>query len=431
MTGERVLVTGVGVVSSLGLDTETHFRGLLAGRSGVRAAPPPPLDGLGRLPEARVDGFRPHEHLDHRMLRKILPSGAAFAVVAARRALTDGGLLGDLERLRGAGLYVGSAHLEADFDAFVPALRESLDDAGRFDPRRFARRGMGALDPLFLVKALPNAGLGGISMHDNVTGPTLNLTNGQASGLQAVALAADAVRRGDAAVALAGGYDCMPQIENLAELQLQGRLAAGTDRPERVCRPFDDERCGTVVGEGAAFVLLEAERHARARGVSAYAELLPAAHTTAYGDPSSVHDAGALAEAVQRALGFAGCRADDVDAVFLDGLGTRDDDAREAMAARKALGSALPTFTAATPAIGFTGAATGCFSLAHAALSLRDDVVPPLLNCENPDVRCALTFAGPACRARLRRVLVWTSDRGLKNVAMLVTRHEASRPGRR
>lgn len=424
MTVERVLVTGVGVVSALGLDAETHFRGLLEGRSAVRSAPGPPLDGLGCLPEARVAGFRPQEQLDHRMLRKILPSGAAFAVVAARRALTHGGLLGDVERLRGGGLYVGSANLEADFDAFVPAIRESLDDAGRFDHRRFARRGMTALDPLFLVKALPNAGLGGISMHDSVTGPTLNLTNGQASGLQAVALAAAAVRRGDAPLALAGGYDCLPQIENIAELHLQGRLAPGAGPPERVCRPFDAARSGTVVGEGSAFVLLEAESHARARGAEIHGEVVSAAHTTACGDPTRVHDAAALAEAVRQALRLAECPAGRVDAVFLDGLGTRDDDPREATAVREALGPVTPPVTAATAAIGFTGAAAGCFSLAHAVLSLRDGVVPPLLNCDAPDPRCALAFAGPGCRRTLHRVLVWTSDRGLKNVAMLVARYE-------
>jgi len=416
VSAERVFVTGVGLVSALGLDTEPHFRALVEGRSAVRSAPGPPLDGLGHLPEARVEGFRPHEHLDQRMLRKILPSGAAFAVAAARRALVHGGLFGDLERLRGTGLYVGSANLEADFDAFVPAIRESLDEAGRFDLRRFAHRGMTALDPLFLVKALPNAGLGGITMHDNVTGPTLNLTNGQASGLQAVALGAAAVQRGDAAVVLAGGYDCMPQIENLAELHLQGRLASGSGPAELMCRPFDAKRGGTVVGDGSAFVLLEAASHARARKATVYGEVLSAAHTT------GAADARALGEAVRQALRFADCRPEDVDAVFLDGLGTWDDDAREAAAAREALGSAAPLCASATPAIGFTGAAAGCFSFAHAVLSMRDGVVPPLLNRETPDPSCALTFAGPGCRRALDRVLVWTSDRGAKNVAMLVAR---------
>lgn len=416
----RVMATGAGIISALSLDAADHFVRLVRGESGVAPSRSAPLDGYGSLPEARVQGFCLHSRVEHRMLRKLLPSGAAFAVAAARQALRDAGLVGDAERLSRAGLYVGSVQLEIDFDTFVPALRASLDEAGGFDLRRFAVRGMKALDPLFLVRALPNAGLGAIAMHDQVTGPNLNLTNGSASGLQAIALAAAAVRRGEVDLAVAGGYDCLLQIENLTELLVQGRLAYGPAAAERPCRPFDRDRAGTVAGEGAAFVVLEAEAHARARGARAYAEVEAAAHTTsAHADHGP--DAGqALHAAAARALQSAACEVRELDALFGDGLGTREDDLREAAAARRLPLNGGAVFTAPTAAIGFTGAASGSFSFVHAALALHAGVVPPQINSRVHDPECALPLAAPGALRVPRRVLAWSSDRGIKNVALLL-----------
>lgn len=419
MSERRVLVTGVGVVSALGLSAGEHFARLLAGESGLAPLDHPDYLSFPRRLQGRVPPFDVRQRVEQRLLRKILAPSAVYAVLAAGQALADGDLAAGDERRRDCGLYVGSVQLDVDFNLFVPVLRESLDRHGRFDLRLFVQRGMRVLDPLFMVKALPNSGLCGITIEHQVTGPNLNLANGSISGLQAVAMATAAIRRGEAELALAGGFDSLVQLESMAEHLLAGRLAEREDPPHRACRPFDLDRQGYALGEAAAFVLLESEEHARARGARVYATVLGAAHTTAgpVGDASRV----ALERAARRALEAGGCAPEELDAVFGDGLATEEDDLREAAAWQLlAPGPARAVFTAATPALGFTGAASGSLSLAHALLAMARGVVPPLLNCERPDPRCALPLAHRPVAGPCRRALIWNSDWRGKHTAMVV-----------
>jgi 3-oxoacyl-[acyl-carrier-protein] synthase II len=368
-----------------------------------------------------VPPFEVRRWIEQRLLRKVLSPSAMYAVIAAGQALADAGLPPGDERRQDAGLYVGSVQLDLDFNLFAPVLRESLDAEGRFDLRLFVRRGMKVLDPLFLVKALPNSGLCGITIEHQVTGPNLNVTNGAVSGLQAVALAAAAVRRGETPIALAGGYDSQVQLESMVEHMLAGRLTTREELGPRACRPFDAERDGFVLGEAAAFVVLEAEAHARRRAARSYGEVLAASQTTLPADRGGA----ALAQAARLALRRTGYAPDDLDAVFGDGIATVDDDLREATAAACLLGSALVPFTAATGATGFTGAASGVVSLVNALLAMEQGVIPPTLHCDRPDPRCELRLVRQPLAAACRRVLVWTSDHRGKSSAMVLGRDGA------
>lgn len=372
--------------------------------------------------EARVTGFERQKLITNRMLRKLLSPSAGYAVGAAGEAITDAGVMEDKATLGKCGLYVGSLSLEIDPDVFVSPLKASLTPQGAFDICLFAKRGMKLLDPLFLVRALPNAGLCGISVEHQVLGPNTNLTNGSTSGLMSVGLAMAAIQRGEVDCAVAGGYDTLLGMDSVAEHLIANRLSRHYEEPDRACRPFDRHRDGYVLGEGAALVFLESVDHAEARDARAYAELLSCAETAdpALLAPEHTADGIALEQAARRALEAADRGVEEVGVIFGDGLGTEPDDLREASAVERLCPEPTVHFTAATSAIGFTGAASGVFSLVHAVMAVRERVVPALANCDDPDPRCSIHFLTRPERGAYRHALVWQSDRGVKNVALLV-----------
>jgi 3-oxoacyl-[acyl-carrier-protein] synthase II len=422
MMHQRVFVTGAGLVSALGLDAKTHFQRLLKKESGVKVSRQPEYQNFASKLEARVTGFDRHALITNRMLMKLLSPSAGYAVAAAGEAIASAGLESCHPFLKKCGLYVGSISVDINPDVFIPAFRESLNPQGAFEISRFAKRGIKLLDPLFLVKALPNAGLCGISVQHQTLGPNTNITNGATAGLQAIALATAAIRRGEVDCALAGGYDSLLSLDSIADQMIANRLSRRQSEPEHACRPFDRERDGYAVGEGAAFVFLESESHARARRAMAFGEILAISHTS---DASLIlrhdsEDGSALAYAARQALCQAACSPEELGVIFGDGLATEIDDRREAKVIQDLAGDRSIPFTSPTGAIGFTGATSGAFSLAHAIMALQKQVVPPLINCFEPDPQCSISFLDHLEKREYSRALVWNSERGIKNVAVLI-----------
>ena len=415
MSGVRVVVTGIGIVSPLACGARAHFDRILAGDSAVVRLEDPAYRNYPPLLHARVNDFDRREMIPDRMLRKLLSPSSGFALAAATEALRDARLLGtDLSE---CGLYSGSVSLEANPEAFVPALRESVNPSGQVDLSLFARNGMKLIDPLFLVRSLPNAGLCAIAIQHQVLGPNANITNGPVSGLQSVIAAAAAIRRGDASMALAGAYDSLLQMDCIVDHMLAGRLASENGSPSKSCRPFDRRRTGYALSEGACFLILEDALSARRRGVPSYGEILyhgEALSPEGFLDPDAAGD-GALAAAAGRAMAPESLP---MDLVFTDALAIARDDGHEAAAYAALFGTSGPPVTGSTPAIGFTGAAGASFSVAHALLAMHRQIAPPMINCVEPVH--ALPIVQRAAFQRLRRALVWSSDRGVKNAALVV-----------
>jgi 3-oxoacyl-[acyl-carrier-protein] synthase II len=419
---ERIVFTGMGMVSPLALECTRHFERLLTGESGVGSLTNAQFQNQHYGLEAKVCGFDRRKMIEHRMLRKLLSPSAAFAVAAGGQALRDGGVAERFDWLGGCGLYVGSVLVDIDPETFLGALKNSLDKKGELDITQFATRGMFTIDPLFLVRALPNAGLCGIAVEHQVLGPNLSLTNGTVGGLQSVILAADALRRGDAQMALAGGCDSLLRLDSIIEHLAAGRLSRRTDDPGQACRPFDLSRDGYALGEGAAFVLLETESHARARCTRVYGELLasgqssnPAALMGQTPGEESVLDCSAML-----AMREAHCDPDEVEVIFGDGVATVQDDLMEARAVQRLFGNRPVSFTVATGSIGFTGSCSGVFSLIHALMGMHRQIIPPMINCHQPDPRCPLHFVREPRPCAFRRALVWNSDRGVKNATVII-----------
>lgn len=426
MIERRVVATGVGVASPLGLDSDSHYQGLLRGECAAEVTQRRQFRNFPSKLEAKVKRFDRRALIENRMLRKLLSDNSAYSVVAAGEAIRGAGLTGQSGLLRRCGLFVGSISVDLDPEQFIPAFVQSLNADGDFEISRFAARGMKLLDPLFLVKSLPNAGLCGITVQHQVLGPNSNITNGTLSSMQAIDEAVCSILRGECELALAGGYDSQLRMDSFAEHILADRLTKRSEEPGTACRPMDRTRDGYFLSEGAAFVMLEEASHARARSAAAYGEILAVTQTS---DPwlifkkESSHPPGLLV-AAQRALRQADCPATRLGAVFGDGLATSADDLREAQALGSLDGGAPITFTASTACLGFTGAASGCFSLIHGLMSLSRQIVPPLTNCFDPDPECSVAFVPAPVSREYDRALIWNSDCGLKNAALVIGRHQ-------
>jgi 3-oxoacyl-[acyl-carrier-protein] synthase II len=424
VTGPRIVVTGVGVISPLAVDAASHFDRLVAGESAVTALDDPVYRNYPPMLQARVRDFDRRQFVPDRMLRKLLSPSPAFALAAATETLRDAGIA-DAD-VTDCGLYIGSVCLDADPEAFIPALRESIDSTNHVDLSRFASHGIQLIDPLFLVKSLPNAGLCAIAIQRQVLGPNANITNGPVSGLQAVISAMDALRRGDAETALAGGYDSLLGMDSIVDHLLARRLAAGNHfAPGQACRPFDRQRSGYALAEGAAFVMLETLDHARARGVPIYGELIASGQSAV---PSNLLERAreheGLAACVRQTLCAGGDRQPDV--IFGDGLANAVDDEREVSTCHELFGDSPVALTAYTGSLGFLGAAAGAFGLVHAMLSIRRGVVPPIINCDEPMTEYPVDLVREARHTRFRHALVWTSDRGIKNASILAATVDSS-----
>ena len=367
-----------------------------------------------------MPAFDPHSCITNRMLRKILTPAAGFAVAAAGEALNSSGLpSAEIERLC---LFVGSLGLDQDLNTFGEALRHSLEPAmpklepnssesdalERFSYTRFHKHGMSLIDPLFLLKSLPNAGLCGAAIEHGMQGPNLNIMNGSTSGLLAVSAAADSILRGDTPVALAGGYDSLVQLETVLAHLIDGRLRTGNE---------GGNARGYLPGEGAVFFVLEEKTHADARGAHIFAELAGSAVTHSPSDAALEQGAVAALERAARASGVTGQPAQQAscttpNAVFGDGLNLAAHDTLEAEVLRRMACSqrAIPLHST-VERLGFAGAATGLFSLLHAALTMDGQL--PFTD--------AATHGQPP-----ERFLVWTSDRGRDHVAVTLRRPYAA-----
>lgn len=344
MSRREVVITGLGVVSSLGLDAPSHFAALAEGRSGWRDDPE--RDDLGPR-VAPVPGLAPRRAVSQRMLRKILRPAGLFAVAAAREAFADAGLdhpEAPYDKAR-IGLYLGSVSYDLPSTLFVPSLRASLLPDETFSFERFADQGMGQLDPLLIVKGLPNAPLCGISIELGLAGPNANFANGTTSGLEAALVAARAVRRGEVDVALAGGADSLLLPEHA--------IAAHLDQA-----PVDDRsplpHPEPPLGEGAALLVLEEAGAARARGARIYARFDSGTETFGPLSSRKVSAVGPEGNLPQKVIG--------------QGLGDGSPDPWES-ASLAALGLPPELFRATVPALGATGAASGALALARGAWS--------------------------------------------------------------
>jgi 3-oxoacyl-[acyl-carrier-protein] synthase II len=383
----RVLITGLGVVSSVGVGADAFWRGITTGATGLSPAPPE-LARLGAKVVATVKDFSGAAYLQNERNGRILNRTFELLVGAGALAAADAALSATPIPPHRLGVIVGIGPIDQYTDDLLAAVKAATAD-GALSLARFAEEAR-SMYPLRRLRLLPNIGAALLSIEHKAMGPSLTLVSGHVTGLQAIAEGLAMIRDGRIDAVLCGGADS--RLTPLG-VRLFGRLCplSPSDDVQSACRPFDRRRDGVVAGEGAAIVVLEAEESARARGVDAYAELVACATA----GPTE----GGCAESMRQAMrtssdrsphvvvahGESGVRSDRLEAAALDLLSPK-------------------CVTSLQPAVGHTMSACGAVNLAGACLMLADERIPAIATLESPEMN--LPFAMNEVSARFDTALV-------------------------
>ena len=394
----RIVVTGVGVVSPVGIGRAAFWEGLCSGLGGIDAArlrtPRGSEDDdccpAGRL-VAEVSNFDADRQLPgSRKHFKTMSRDVQLGVLAANLANEDATLAAgslDPDRL---GVVFGAGRISAGPRGLLAAAAACVDENGRFDPGRWGAAGLAEIPPLWLLRQLPNMPACHVSIALDARGPNNTITSRDASAILALDEAARTIARGAADVMVVGASSCSTDPVDLSRMTAAGELSARNDDPEHALRPFDAARDGTVAGEGAAAFVLERFDHAVRRGADIYCELLG---TASAGDGRRSDRGTGLVNAMKAALNRGGIEtAAGIGHINAHGKSTRWDDLVESRAYHTLLGDDLGgvPVTALKSHFGHTDAGSGAIELAGSVLALRHRELPMTLGFETPDPLCGI-----------------------------------------
>jgi 3-oxoacyl-[acyl-carrier-protein] synthase II len=445
----RVVITGIGAVSGLGVGAETLWEGLVAGRSALRPITRFDPGGFRSRLAAEASGFtgaRDYVPKSYRKATKVMVRDTDLAVAAARLALDDAKIAtrGTLEEggpptYPGPrfGCHIGAGLIAAEIDELTAALVTAAPAAQGQTPGPFSLRawgtagggggGMNNLPPLWMLKYLPNMLACHVTIVHGAEGPSNTITAMQASGLLCLGESFRVIGRGDAEVCFSGGAESPINLLRHLRMELAGRLAETPDGAGGldVLRPFDPASAGGLSGEGGGILILEEAEAASRRGAGVYARVagFGSGQSPPTGGTPFVWSGEGLRYAVEAALEDAGVSAADIDAVIPQGSGVPGVDAEEADALRGVFGprlASIPLITLA-PLLGDCLAGTGGLAAAVGALCLRHQRLPARLHSGEP---AADLLAGPApsAPAALRNILVCTGAIGGQNAALVLAR---------
>jgi 3-oxoacyl-[acyl-carrier-protein] synthase II len=395
----RVVITGIGLVTPLGWGTEVSWKNLLAGKSGtgrITAFDPagygceiacevPRVDGRGGGGPDVEGSFDPDQVMSARDQRRV-DDFILYAMAASDEAVKDSGFAPDPETPEGqrelerAGVMLGSG---------IGGLSTIADQAVEME-----EKGPRRVSPFFIPSALINLASGQVSIRYGFKGPNHAVVTACATGAHAIGDAARLIAHGDADVMLAGGGEAAVCKIGVAGFVAARAMSTGfNDNPEKASRPYDKDRDGFVMGEGAGALMLEEYEHAKARGAKIYAEVAgyglagDAYHITA---PHESGDGGF--RAMQAAIGHAGIQPSDIDYINAHGTSTPLGDEIELRAVERMLGDSVATTTMSSTkgATGHLLGAAGAIEAAFSALAIRDQIAPPTINLDNPSVETKL-----------------------------------------
>ncbi len=393
----RVVVTGLGVVSPLGCGVETNWRRLVAGECGFKRIDTFEVSDLACQIAAvvpRGDGsegsFNPDDWFDPKEQRKV-DDFIIYGASAATQALKDAGWVADTpEKQESTGVLIGSGigGLGGIYETSV-TLREK-------GPRR--------VSPFFVSGRIINLASGYVSIMHSLKGPNHAVVTACATGTHAIGDAARLVALGDAEVMVAGGAESPVNRIGVAGFAACRALSTGfNDRPEAASRPYDRDRDGFVLGEGAGCVVLEEYEHAKARGANIYAELIGYGMSgDAYHITAPTPDGDGAYRCMKAALKRAGVSVADIDYVNAHGTSTPLGDEIELKAVERLLGNVAPklSMSSTKSAIGHLLGAAGAVEAIYSILAMRNNVAPPTRNLDNPSVETAIDLVPHEARPR-------------------------------
>lgn len=419
--GNRVLVTGLGVVCGLGMNWQSMWDGLVNGRSAIQAWSPPDV------PNFPVGYAAP---VDDQAFTALFPDFGApmekrtrFGLAAAQQALEDGGVT-NAAALARVGVSIASEMPERESGELLSAYVDGVVDWKRVHEQQIG------LDRSHAPLATGDALATEIATRSGLAGPTLNLNTACAGATHALGHGFRMIRRGETDAVIAGGAVSPLNLPIMTSLYLLGAPSTSKLYGDRLCRAFDRDRSGMVTAEGAAMVLLESESSALARGAHVYGEVAGfGSSLDAYQVTAQHPQGGGSVLAMQRALADAGVAPSEVGYVSAHGTSTPLSDAAETAAIkevfrtgehyRSLMVSSIKTM------LGHMLAAAGAQQLISTVLSLRDGIIPPTLNLENPDPACDLDYVpGQARKADIEVAINNSLGFGGLNAALVVRRYD-------
>lgn len=381
-----VVITGVGVVSPIGIGQHAFWDSLMSGRSGVASLTQFDASAMTVRFGAELVDFDPKQHVKPRKALKVMCREIQTAFAAAGLAVESAGITSENVNAERFGAVFGSQMLYGELDEFVDLYQACKNDDGEFQYDQYGDLFPTKMFPLWMLKYLPNMAACHVAIAHDARGPNNTIVLGEASSLLAVSEAASYIQRGMADVMMAGGTGSRLNVTNML-YRGDWDLSKRNDNPSAAMRPFDKDRDGTVNGEGSAVVMLESRRHAERRGAPIMAQLLATHSTVDVGGSKKT-----TIEAVQRSIEgvMKSGRIDPTSIAHINahGASTVDDDTMEATAIANVLGD-VPV-TAPKSYFGSLGAGSGLVELVASVLSLQHGRVPPTLNYKSPDPDCPI-----------------------------------------
>ena len=408
----RVVITGLGLLTPLGNDVASTWEGLIAGRSGIAPLTAFDTSEFEHAIAGELKGFQPEEVIEPKLARR-LDRSSVLAIAVSRQAVADSGLdlaaedLDEIGVVLGTG--IGGAHV-------IIENQRALDEKG---PRR--------VQPRMITEMLPDAATGHVAIDLGARGPNMAITAACATGGAAIGQAAEMVARGEAEVIISGGFEASLRPVFYAGFLAMRALAQHPD-PTKASRPFDAERNGFVVAEGAGAMVVESLDHALARGARIHGEWVGAASSSDAVDMvAAAEDGHGIALAMNKALRRADLERNQIDYINAHGPGTPLGDRVESRAIRDVFGDHADKLMVSSikSMIGHPMGAAGAIEAIVALLSCANGIVPPTINYEHPDPDCDLDYVPNEARsAEVRYAMSTSVGLGGHNSAIIFARWE-------
>lgn len=384
----RVVVTGIGLVTPLGTDTASTWDSLINGRSGIGRITRFDASDQAAQIAAEVKGFEPEKYFEPKQAKN-MDLFVQYALAASDMAVADSGItFSDTERDR-VGVITGCGMGGLSTIEYYHQV--------------YMEKGPKRITPFLIPRIIPNMPSGHISMRFNAKGPNLALSTACAAGTHAVGEAFRSIAYGDCDVAITGGTESVVCPLAVGGFSSMKALSTRNDDPERASRPFDRDRDGFVIAEGAGIIILEALEHALGRGAVIYAEMAGYGQTSdAYHVAAPPENGEGGARCMQMALRDAGMNPEDIEYINAHGTSTPLNDKCETIAIRSVFGDhAFRLCVSSTKSMtGHMLGGAGGIEAAFTALTLHHGIIPPTINLEHPDPDCDLDYVPNRARER-------------------------------
>ena len=433
----RVVVTGTGATSALGLTADELWDGLLGGCCGIKkiqAFDPVgfPCELAGEVPDYKIRNYVPKSH---RKATKLMSRDIEISVIAADDAVKNSGLVTKatdpenttITATRTA-ISFGAGLISCDLEEMAQSVEKSVTD-GEFNIQKWGTDGLQSLTPLWLLKYLPNMLPCHIGIIHDIQGPSNTITCGEVAGHIAIAEAAEMIARNDADVALGGGGEAKVNPVVMIRQCLHNRTATDSnDSPEKACRPFDANAAGSVFGEAAGVVVLEELEFAKARNATIAAEIVGSASSNSL-NTDFAHlekDGKGLQIAIRKALEEANIQPDQIDLIVPTGTGIIADDKAEAVALKAVFSSSLESISVwpIKSMVSHTGAAAGAIDVISAIEAIVHQKIGPAKNFTSAATGCELNITTEAVDKEINYALCFGYSFGGQTAALVIKRYK-------